>query len=495
MMKLNQTHHLRRLCDLRVALLVLAATLPLLTVIPVAAVEPDRDLFVDTEFGFELLVPTGWRYDRTRVPGSDDSVGICTGIHPDGKQYLQIFAYQGFRVSDFDAWVDGYIRQFATTHAIVDRAKKSGTVQARPAVTLTFSYTDGGVQKNEEHLLVLRDPMSILAIISSDGGEANRDSRAAMANLTASLLFNTVPVSFREMDEAFRRGRNLLAVMNKHADQMRVPEDDAAFVISLSGKETGYVARRLTREERNMKDLVKQDRSELGIRYFEHSWTFEEDGTARHEALDMFATLDGHSALGEFRVVQIPPADSPLPPLIRLDEVIRERDTLFSSRTRNLEKDLPTPQPPIRVDANYLPYSWTILLPGLLLEIEDEPHAFTVYDSETRALRPLIITARGEVGGEESEDARFAFDVQNAFDGPVTKLITDEMGRMQQATTNGMRIERSTAERVDAIFAEKRKAVEKRVYERQVAQREQAANQQSGSQVQPASEPAGPRQK
>jgi hypothetical protein len=59
---------------------------------------PVMQRYADPAFGFELQVPAGWVYDRTRFHNFKDSIGLLRGHAPGGRRGLQIQIFRNFPV-------------------------------------------------------------------------------------------------------------------------------------------------------------------------------------------------------------------------------------------------------------------------------------------------------------------------------------------------------------------------------------------------------------
>jgi hypothetical protein len=200
-----------------------------------------------------------------------------------------------------------------------------------------------------------------------------------------------------------------------------------------------------------------------GLRVRERSWRFSEDGTVRFTRLDMFTTFDMRDELIENQMTQIPAPDvEPQQLFVRRDNVIRKEEALFSSLITSLDKTLPDPGQPLDVGPVYLDLGWQRLAPGLLFSAPSEPHAFAVYNTDTRALSSQIYTLLGPrklegVGGDV-----YAFEIREGLiDRPVL-LYADRHGTMVRLVAGDLVLMRTTRESCEARYGARRDAACKR---------------------------------
>ena len=420
-----------------------------------AGADMTRGAYLDQEFGYELVVPQGWKYDSTKVPAADGATATFRGVSPDGLRRIEVYIYHGERVSDFPTWCAAYAKRMATVFGVREVEAHPRVVAARSAARVEVQSQVKGVAERSQHLLILGNPMLVMALVVTQQGEA--DPTIDVDTLARSVNFAGNLPDFSAIDAAFRNGRALLAALRTAGEAVEASDTANHFRILLEGRELGMVEQRLSRGR-----MPKSEKPAL--RWIEQQWTFEPDGAARLLSIDALVSFDGASEQIEFRTVLLPPESMPgARPLIKLDEVIREGDTIVSSISRNTQPDLPPPGEPFTVDANYLGTAWVALLPGMLAELRGQPHAFTVYDAQTRRLKAYQIEAtggpRGPGGGE---DETVEFSLVERFAASATKIRTDAAGRMQRLQSGGLVWERAEPEALQREFGARKANAEKR---------------------------------
>ncbi|MDX2198717.1 MAG: hypothetical protein SF069_07060 [Phycisphaerae bacterium] len=417
-----------------------------------AGADMTRGAYLDQEFGYDLVVPQGWKYDSTKVPAADGATATFRGVSPDGMRRIEVYIYHGERVSDFTAWCTAYAKRMATVFGVREVEAHPRVVAARSAAKVEVQSLVKGEAERSQHLLILGNPMMVMALVVTQRGDP--DPAIDVDTLARSVNFAGNLPDFAAIDEAFRRGRALLAALRGAGEGVKLEESAQHFRILLEGRELGMVEQRLSRGR-----MPKSEKPAL--RWIEQQWNFEPDGAARLTSVDAFASFDGASEQIEFRTVLLPPESmAGARPLIKLDEVIREGDTIVSSISRNTQPDLPPPGEPFTVDANYLGAAWVALLPGMLAELKSQPHAFTIYDPQTRRLKAYQIEAMGGPDGGEGETNEFL--LVERFSENRTKIRTDAAGRMQRMQAGGLIWERAEADALQREFGARKANAEKR---------------------------------
>lgn len=444
---------------------------------------------VDVEHGYEITLPTGWKLEQTRLPTQDGGVRVLLGVAPAAARSLEIRVYHGERVIDFDRWCRGYAQQARLERVAVQAQPCAAAL--RPATRLSLNGKGGAT----EHLLVLADPMKLLVMILSGTDAKPAQLAQDMDRFASTLQFAAEPVDPVQTEEALRRGRALISVLRRSAEQVQVSPETLHYLIELDGKPHGYRTRRFSRTERDTGNRLMPGERSAGLQFLQQEWTFSPDGTARMEAIDAFTSFDGQVELLETRTVQIPPAAlSSLRPLIRLDQCVREGDRLFSSVSRNLDQDLPAPRPPMVLDANYLSRAWIELLPGFLANLAGETHLFTHYDAQVRTLRPYLITSRGPVetqpasvghnsqGAGAASEPAYQFDCAEEFGSrAMTRVWTSRSGALLRSEFGTQVVRRSTAEETRALFGARQSDAERRLYTAAERSKEKANTSAAGS--------------
>jgi hypothetical protein len=424
----------------------------------------------DTEFGYELTVPADWRYDQTRAPAADGAIGVFRGVGPNADRTLEIFVYRGQRVTNFDKWSLGYSEHLRRRSGVREYSTRTCAVALRPATRIGVTVPEQGIPRRAEHLAVFVDPLTVMVLVYTAPPTPDNAAAAELDRMAGTLRFAAPPVDPAATDEALRRGRALISVLRQHASEAEIPAETGYYLLKIDGEPAGYFTRRTSRASRDAHVAGGPSVPRPGLQLFEQTWTFSKDGTARLVAIDAFASFDGRTEFLEERVVQIPPAEyANLRPLIRLDQCVREGDQLVSSVSRNLEQDLPTPRPPMTLDANYLSRAWVALLPALLAEVVDEPHMFTCYDAKVRGMQGYTITSLGTELLPGSEDSVNVFELREGFDGPATKLWTTPTGKIIRRESGTAVLELSTQTEIDRQFGARQRAAEKRLYEQRPA--------------------------
>jgi hypothetical protein len=315
--------------------------------------------FADPAFGFELQLPAGWDYDRTRFQQFKDSIGLLRGHGPGGRRGLQIIVFRSFDMKPFEDWIVDFGKASAelTNSPRVDW--EAWRLPPRAGAILSYSSKLGAITTRSHYLCVPFDPSTVWVFIYSGSLASDAEAklvRGEFDQIISSLRIDYDPEAAERLAPAFDCGKALLARLRSEAPTIRLDETEYTYDMTLAGKPIGFFTRRITREEYVFSGPSAARRyAEDGVRVRERSWRFGEDGSVRHTRVDLFSSFDLQSGLMETQQTQIPPPDfQPQDPLVRLDKVIRQKDVLVSSSTTNRDVDLPEPSKPVSVGPVYL---------------------------------------------------------------------------------------------------------------------------------------------
>jgi len=421
----------------------------------------------DPAFGFELDLPAGWDYDRTRFQQFKDSIGLLRGRSPDGNRGLQVMVFRSIPMKPFEEWIADFGRASAelTNSPRVDW--EPWKLPPRAGAILSYSSKLGAATTRSHYLCVPFDPSTVWVLIYT--GTVRRPDEDAQIrqefdHVAASLHVYYDPQAVERLAPALDRGKALIERLRTHASRVQLDEEEYAYDMAIGGKSVGYVLRRITREEYVFSSpTAKRRYAKEGVRVRERSWRFADDGTAWHVRLDLFSSFDLRSELSENQQTQIPPPDAqPQELLVRTDSVVREEDVLFSSFTTNRDRALPDPGKPISVGPVYLDQAWVRLLPGLLLGNSDEQHAFAVYNPEVRALISHTIQPLGPKPLAGYDGTAYAFEVRDGFVDRPSVCYCDERGSLLRLEAGEVTLTRAPRAEIEKKYAARRDEARKR---------------------------------
>ncbi len=455
--------------------------------------------YADTAFGFEMRVPAGWDYDRARFQQFKDSVGLLRGRSPGGQQALQV---QIFRIQpnvvpgaanrpervdlpSFEDWVIEFSKALAESGDAVpfkaeelaaegENRQQNALVQIDPwplpprsGALLAYQTRIGANTARTLTLCMPFDASTVWVLVLT--GVANDAAQAAQLRADCECIARTLtiqydPADVQQLGAAFERGRKIIDQVRAVGSQVRLNEAEEYYDISLGGKGIGYLRRRIARAEHEFTSPGARFRdTRPGLRVWERSWRFADDGTVRKTRLDMFSSFDRQDELIEHQTTQIPALDvQPQQLLVKTDQVIRKKDVLFSSFTTNLDRTLPEPGKPLGTGPVYLDLAWVRVSPGLLLKAPPEAHAFAIYDTETRALSSQTMTPLGERKLEGVEGPVFAFEVREGLVSRPARTYTDARGTLLRMEAGDLVVRRVTKAEVEKAYGAKRDAAAKR---------------------------------
>ncbi|MEW6249170.1 MAG: hypothetical protein AB1716_00860, partial [Planctomycetota bacterium] len=329
--------------------------------------------YTDPAFGFELQLPIGWSYDRTRFQQFKDSIGLLRGFGAEGRRGLQIMVFRSFSMKPFEDWIVDFGKATAelTNSTRVDW--ETWTLPPRAGAILTYSSLGGALRAGSRatarsHCLCLPfDPQTVWVFVYNGTAESEADQqqlRREFDQLIATLKVHYDPAEAERLAPALERGRKLAEQLRRLGPRARLDDEEHFYEVTIAGKPVGFFQRRISREEYTFSRAAGRRFSKDGIRVRERSWRFAEDGTVRYTRTDLFSSFDLHDELIEHEEVQIPPGapaagqlQAPLAPssqpaaptpgqpaspavrppgeevVFRTDQVIREKDVLVCSFT------------------------------------------------------------------------------------------------------------------------------------------------------------------
>jgi hypothetical protein len=417
--------------------------------------------YSDPAFGFELQLPAGWEYDRTRFQDFKDSIGLLRGRGLGGRRGLQIVVFRSFPMKPFEDWVVDFGKAVVELTSAPRVDWETWRLPPRAGAILTYGSKLGAVTTRSHCLCVPFDPNTVWVLIYSGTTSSlaeEQQVRREFDQVAGSLRVHYDPEEAERLAPAFDRGKALRQRLLVEAAKVRLDETEYAYDIVLAGKSVGYLTRRITREEFVFSGpSAKRRYAKDGLRVRERGWDFAEDGTARYTRLDLFSSLDLQSELIENRQTQIPPPEAERQELlIQTDQVIREDDVLFSSYTTSLDANLPDPSKPISVGPVYLDQAWVRLVPGLLLSEPQEPLAVAIYNFGTRALLSHAVKPLAQRKLAGYDGPAYAFEVREGFIDRPSLVYVDERGNLLRLEAGDLTMARVSREEVERKYGPRR---------------------------------------
>jgi hypothetical protein len=417
--------------------------------------------YSDPAFGFELNLPAGWDYDRTRFQQFKNSIGLLRGRGPEGRRGLQIIVFRSFPMKPFEDWIVDFGKASAELMSSARVEWETWKLPPRAGTILTYSTKLGAGTTRSLGLCVPFDANTVWVLIYSGQVFVDADAaeiRREFDDLAASLRVPYDPAAAERLAPAFERGKALLDQL--HADAAKVPFDAAEHVyeMTVAGKSVGYLQRQIAHEEYVYSSpSAKKRYAKDGLRVRERAWRFLNDGTIWYTRVDLFSSFDGQSELIEHQQTQLPPADAQPPEVFsKTDAVIREADVLFSSYTTSHDRELPEPGKPISVGPVYLDLVWVRLLPVLLRGAGEELHALAVYNFESRALLSHTIQPLGEQKLPGYDGPAYAFEVREGFIGHASILHCDKSGALLRLEAGDVTLTLAARDEIERKFGRRR---------------------------------------
>jgi hypothetical protein len=419
--------------------------------------------YSDPAFGFELQLPAGWEYDRTRFQDFKDSIGLLRGRGLGGRRGLQVVVFRSFPMKPFEDWVVDFGRAVVELTGAPRVRWETWQLPPRAGAVLTYGSKLGAVTTRSHYLCVPFDPNTVWVLTYSGTASSPAEEqqvRREFDQVAASLRVHYDPEEAERLAPALDRGKALRQKLLVEAAKVRPDETEYAYDIVLAGKSVGYLTRRITREEYVFSGTgAKRRYAKDGLRVRERGWDFADDGTARYTRLDLFSSFDLEDERIENQQTQIPPPEAERQELlIQTDQVIREDDVLFSSYTTSLDTSLPDPSKPISVGPVYLDQAWVRLLPGLLLAGSDEPLAVAIYNFGTRALLSHTVKPLGQRKLAGYVGPAYAFEIREGFVDRPNLIYSDERGNLLRLEAGDLTMTRVSREEVERKYGPRRDA-------------------------------------
>lgn len=452
--------------------------------------------FVDRSFGYQLDLPAGWRYDRTAFFGPGGSLGLLRGAPPHGLESLQILLFRNVKPSTMQQWMEFFARQIGGVSGVTGVAVKfkeqNADAGGRPFGYLLVRSRDGAERietlyyctRFDESTIWILSKATVLPPDNAPPPPTTGDFEvpAAFQSMVQSLKITYDPAIAEKMRAAVARGKEWIGTfkLQEAIRMLRLDESIRHYEIRVANKPVGYLTRRYSREFRSLDQSAGKNRGKKkeGLRINETSWRFAEDGSAIFSLIDLYSSLDGQSDMYEQTHTSIAPSRSesagkeapqqpaskrPPAAVTTCDQVLREGDVLFSTFRTSLEDHPPDPREPLKLDPSYLGLTWVRALPALLGRDAREALGFFIYDTETRALLMHAIQPLGETTLPGNNTKSYLYEVQEGMVEARSRIFVDGRGHLLRMEAGDLVIQISTEAEVEAAFAEKRAAAQKRV--------------------------------
>ena len=423
--------------------------------------------YMDPGFGFELRLPAGWAYDRTRFQDFEDSIGLLRGRGAGGRRGLQIVVFRSFDMKPFEDWIVDFGKASAELLHSERVDWETWRLPPRAGAVLTYTSKLAALESRSHYLCVPFDPNTVW-VLAYSGHAANdaekRQVREEFDQVAGSLRVHYDAEEAAQLAPAYDRGKALIRKLRARGSEVRLDDAEHFYEITLGGEAIGYLQRRVAREEYVFsKPDASRRYAKDGVRIRERSWRFGKDGAADFTRLDMFSSFDMKSELIEQRQIQVPPRNvKPQELFTTTDQIVREDTVLFSSHSTSRDRTLPDPGKPISVGPVYLDSAWVRLLPGLLLSGSSDLHAVAVYNLETRSLLSHTIKSVGERALPEGAGTAYAFEMREGFIGKPGIAYTNAAGTMLRLEANDAVIQRVSRDEIERKYGLRRSEARQR---------------------------------
>lgn len=432
---------------------------------------PEANAYREHSFGFEMQIPAGWSYDRTRFAGPGGALGLLRGRSVAERATLQVLIYRSFDAPTLDKWVDRFAVELTRPKDTQLRERRARPAGEREGVVLELDTATPDEVTRSFYYCVAFDSSTVwLLLYAGVAGPADPPEplRERFESIAQTLRILVDPVKQDEIAAALTRGREFLARLAERARALKADGDTHYYRIEENGTPVGYLSRRTSIESQTLDAPSGRKHAAAaakeGVRVRERTWRFASDGGAAYARIDLFASLDLESELIETEHAQVPAPTAPVPtPTTVVDQAIREDTLLFSSVRSSFDKSYPPPREPLRIGNAYLGAGWTRVLPALLGTEAGETVAFAIYDAPTRALITHVVRPLGPRPLAGSAEPAFAYEVREAFAAKPATLFTDRNGVMLRLEAPDATFVRTTEREIEQRFAKQRDAAKQRL--------------------------------
>jgi hypothetical protein len=423
--------------------------------------------YVDPTFGFELRVPAGWSYDRSRFEAPQGAIGVLRGSAPDGLQALQILIFRNMDTPEFSVWLEDFLERMGQVHGGRRVPESHTALEGGERAIMLIDARTTGRRTQTYYVCVPFDARTVwvLVLASAVANDADEQAvRACVEQIADSVQVLYDRVEAHQIEAAFERGLAVLRELRVGAAHIDIDATEHFYEFVVAGQPVGYLVRQTRPEERPLDDPRFPARLVRGLRVREESWRFAEDGTVRHTEINLFSSFDLRNELIEHRSTLIPAADVPSQRLyIELDQCVRQGDALVSSFSTNVEPGLPDPQPPLPIGPRYLDLAWIRLLPRLLLAAPQEWYAFAAYDSQTRALGVYMIRPQGSGPVPGSGVDGLSYETREGFMPQASRVYTDQRGHVMRMESGDLAVVQVSRAEVEQRYAARREPARQRM--------------------------------
>ena len=431
--------------------------------------------YVDYQVGFELQVPAGWDYDRTGFFGPGGSLGLLRGGTLRGRETLQVFLFQGVRAKSLADWTQEFRASLETISGVMRIGGKGAQQRGAPAAYVVVDATVGVglvktvyycVQLDDEQVWVLSYAKARTTLGDDSDAAAMRDAHTVTIPPEVERLVGSVRIFYdpplaATLREALKRGRDFITRYDLQERIRKLEIDDLVryYLMEVDRNPVGYFTRRFSRGRQSLDDPRFGSSGKDGLRVYEESWRFGENGAAQYAAFDLYSSIDGERDLFEISMADLPPEGvEHRRPFITVDKCVRADDVLFSSYTTSRDLVMPEPRPPLRLESAYLGLGWVRVLPALIGTDAGPLWAFSIYDTASRtaltySMEPLGVKPLPRGGGNGP-----AYRVREGFNDTPGMLFTDEYGHMVWYEAGSMILREVDSDEIERLFAAKREA-------------------------------------
>ena len=233
--------------------------------------------YTDVNFGFEMQVPAGWRYDRGRFQGPKGAHGILRGRSREFTRGLQVLIFRSLEdvrsperePPPFERWLATFEKQLGQMHKPLEITERNREPGERPRAVLVVDPPVEGLRTITHYLCIQFDPYTVWVLVFAGTVSTSAQAQALRAQfdqITGSVQVLYDPLEARELAAAFERGLAVLKELRAGPGAAKVPESDRFYDIAIGGKSIGYLRRRVRREWQELSDPRVGSKRREGLR-------------------------------------------------------------------------------------------------------------------------------------------------------------------------------------------------------------------------------------
>ncbi len=410
--------------------------------------------FVDPTFGFSIRPFNLANVSRLKIADPLEGYQLVEFVHQE-RPWLLVVCLDTLQSSMRpEEFVEALQKFWESRYEKVEPVGRSARrIGARPGAVWHGRYSETVARWSMHEAVVELRPREFFRIVLKVPLRDADVAEAVFEVILDSFEVLQSDVGAQQLSEALLRGREFLE--SDPATRLGGRLDaEAWMLIRRAGREIGYA---------HVTEAAETRGGQPGIRVSERGWLFLDGDVAHQIQNDHFVAQDLREGLHESRVrVVTPGVEGGAPTVLAyLEQAVQSGDALLLSYTEQAG-DRSLTNRTVELDSSYIPPALERMLPRLIPRDPGVLYAFSSYNSQRRGLvlHSFRILTREEVGGDFPPEAKFVVEDAEGLVRPGSRIYLDEGGHIVRVVAGDDLLVRTTAARIEAQFAGKRRAAE-----------------------------------